>query len=254
MSQVQCPKCQSRFTVTPRVSGRKVKCNCGSTLQMPQLKKQLVGAAASSPGTTPSSGTSQLSPIRFQCPNCATKLQVGGEMAGRATKCNCGQKFRIPTPATAPTQPAASPTSQPASPFGNEQAAGDPFANSPSDPFANDPFANPGLMSAASPAIDPLTGQPVGQHVGQPVGLPNVARKPRKNTGGSRRDQIKRKSKKSEDTSVAMNTIGGGIFMMAGAVVWLVAGLFADYIFFYPPVLFIIGLVTMIKGFISISN
>ena len=40
--------------------------------------------------------------------------------------------------------------------------------------------------------------------------------------------------------------------MMLGAVVWLVAGLFAGYLFYYPPVLFILGLITMIKGMINL--
>lgn len=39
-----------------------------------------------------------------------------------------------------------------------------------------------------------------------------------------------------------------GVGMMVGAVVWFVLGLMADRIFFYPPVLLIIGLVTMVKG------
>ncbi len=39
-----------------------------------------------------------------------------------------------------------------------------------------------------------------------------------------------------------------GIGMMVGAVVWFVVGYLAGYIFFYPPILLIIGLVTMVKG------
>ncbi len=36
--------------------------------------------------------------------------------------------------------------------------------------------------------------------------------------------------------------------MMVGAVVWFVVGLSFDFIFFYPPVLFIIGIVTLVRG------
>jgi hypothetical protein len=35
---------------------------------------------------------------------------------------------------------------------------------------------------------------------------------------------------------------------MLGATVWFVVGLAADRIFFYPPILFIIGLISVIKG------
>lgn len=43
----------------------------------------------------------------------------------------------------------------------------------------------------------------------------------------------------------------GGILMMVVAIVWFVAGLFGDRIFFYPPVLFIVGFVTLCRGLFS---
>jgi hypothetical protein len=42
--------------------------------------------------------------------------------------------------------------------------------------------------------------------------------------------------------------VGGGLLAMAGAVVWFIAGLMGDVIFFYPPILFIIGLCSVMKG------
>ena len=39
-----------------------------------------------------------------------------------------------------------------------------------------------------------------------------------------------------------------GILMMLGAVVWFFGALALNWIAFYPPVLFIVGLVTFIKG------
>jgi hypothetical protein len=42
--------------------------------------------------------------------------------------------------------------------------------------------------------------------------------------------------------------VAGGLAMMAIAVVWFVAGWAAGYIFFYPPILFIIGVVACIRG------
>ena len=35
------------------------------------------------------------------------------------------------------------------------------------------------------------------------------------------------------------------------AVVWFVLGLMADRIFFYPPILFVVGLVAFIKGLVG---
>lgn len=39
-----------------------------------------------------------------------------------------------------------------------------------------------------------------------------------------------------------------GVLMMVGAVVWFVLGWRAGFIYFYPPVLLVIGLVTFVKG------
>jgi hypothetical protein len=43
----------------------------------------------------------------------------------------------------------------------------------------------------------------------------------------------------------------GGLAAMVGAVIWFVVGLLNDWIFFYPPVLFVLGMVAMIKGIMN---
>lgn len=43
----------------------------------------------------------------------------------------------------------------------------------------------------------------------------------------------------------------GGLGMMLIAVVWFVLGWQAGYIYYYPPILFVIGLVGLIKGIIQ---
>jgi hypothetical protein len=45
--------------------------------------------------------------------------------------------------------------------------------------------------------------------------------------------------------------VGGGIASMAIAVVWFFGGLCFDTFFIYPPILFVIGLVAVIKGLAS---
>jgi len=42
--------------------------------------------------------------------------------------------------------------------------------------------------------------------------------------------------------------VAGGILMMAIALVWFIAGWSAGYIFYYPPILFVIGLFALVKG------
>jgi hypothetical protein len=41
---------------------------------------------------------------------------------------------------------------------------------------------------------------------------------------------------------------GVGALAMGGAALWFVIGLMNDYVFFYPPILFVIGLVAFLKG------
>jgi hypothetical protein len=46
----------------------------------------------------------------------------------------------------------------------------------------------------------------------------------------------------------------GGALMMLIAVVWFVLGLAGGIIFFYPPILFVIGIVAMVKGAMGGGN
>jgi hypothetical protein len=51
-----------------------------------------------------------------------------------------------------------------------------------------------------------------------------------------------------------MNTILGGAIVMGIAVVWFVAGLFFDWVFFYPPILFVAGLITLCQGLYQLTR
>lgn len=45
-----------------------------------------------------------------------------------------------------------------------------------------------------------------------------------------------------------------GILMMVGALVWFFVALAAGRIFFYPPILFIIGIVSVVRGILARSE
>jgi hypothetical protein len=45
--------------------------------------------------------------------------------------------------------------------------------------------------------------------------------------------------------------IWGGVGMMVGAVVWFALGWMAGRIFFYPPILFVLGIVAVGKGLMA---
>ncbi|PHR46365.1 MAG: hypothetical protein COA32_10950 [Fluviicola sp.] len=42
--------------------------------------------------------------------------------------------------------------------------------------------------------------------------------------------------------------VAAGIIAILGALVWFIIGLMSGYIFFYPPLLFILGVIVLIKG------
>lgn len=44
----------------------------------------------------------------------------------------------------------------------------------------------------------------------------------------------------------------GGIATMVAAVIWFFTGLYFGYLFFYPPVLFLLGLIAFVKGLLKI--
>ena len=47
--------------------------------------------------------------------------------------------------------------------------------------------------------------------------------------------------------------VSGGIIMMAIAAIWFGLGYKAGYIFFYPPILFLIGVFAFLKGLITMN-
>lgn len=68
------------------------------------------------------------------------------------------------------------------------------------------------------------------------------------------RPKKKRKKKKKPAPSGGPNwsAVGGGALFMFLAVVWFVGALvFLDRIFFYPPIMFVLGLLGMVGGFMG---
>lgn len=64
------------------------------------------------------------------------------------------------------------------------------------------------------------------------------------------RKKKKNRVKENAGNAAAAGVLGG-LLMMAIAIIWFVVGLMNDYIFFYPPVLFVVGIVAIVKGIAS---
>lgn len=149
------------------------------------------------------------------CPGCSKELRLPANARGRRGKCPaCQTVFQIPldAPLWSATQARSAPPPLP-----------------------------DGL-----PAI-PVNDAPPPIPVGDGSTFPDLASEPPKLSKLPEASSSKSDFFGPEKTAFEYGVVGG-IAMMVIAVVWFVGGLMCDYIFFYPPVLFIIGLFALIKG------
>jgi hypothetical protein len=162
-------------------------------------------------------------PIPMTCA-CGRSLRIKDEFAGRQAKCPaCGVVLTVPRPEAAIEDEAlevllAEPPPDQAPPRAAVRAEPPP------------PDAGPRPPAERPPRRKRLRDEPRD--------VPNV-------------------EKKSRTPAVAFEQgwfgslnagVAGGLLMMVIAVVWFVLGLMADRIFFYPPILLVIGLVAVVKG------
>lgn len=205
--------------------------------------------------------------IRIDCPQCGKQLMVPTSALGKTGKCpGCQHMFPLQSGA-APAPSAAPPVVR------KPPAAAPPLANANADPFGNlsgldqgtqamgqQPLGAPqsplGAPQAQLGAPQQFGQQPAFQQPNPGLQQPNPsqwAANPYASTQAPSAPK-KRTKKKSSDDATPMGQIGFGILMMIGAVVWFVGGLMADIIFFYPPILFVFGLVSLITGFVGLGK
>ena len=147
-------------------------------------------------------------PVNFSCA-CGQPLVTAVHFAGLSVPCpRCGEQAVVPEPGTAPTNP------QP-------WAHGTAVAVKPRVRGTDDPDNPFGFVDPAANARE----------------RERQAREGPPQAGGG-----------SLEGSLLNAGVLGGMLAMIIAVVWFVVGLAGDVIFFYPPILFVIGLVAFGKG------
>jgi hypothetical protein len=187
-------------------------------------------------------------PIKLDCP-CGKQFRVRDEDAGKKVRCPaCQVLTRIPSTAVVPAVPppvpvparaAPAPPPPPPPPASKRQTEDD-------NPFAH-------LTDAPSPPRGRGAQDYDEDHDH------DDRRRERRGASGLEADDLLRKrnlEKRPGDGNSSDGSgfgginagVGGGILMMLIAVVWFVVGLAAGIIFFYPPILFILGLVAFFKG------
>lgn len=169
-------------------------------------------------------------PIAFSCP-CGKKFQVADTFAGKRTKCNsCASPLTVPNPP--PPEP---------EPEDDYEVVEEPL-----------PVAKAATVRAvpATPPVSKLGGSRWADKPAPRRVVDDDDDRPAK-------PKKKKKRRPSESSGGGVTVSGGvvaGLFMMLGAVVWLVVGLYFGWLFFYPPVLFIIGLISLIKGLMGFDE
>jgi hypothetical protein len=187
-------------------------------------------------------------PITFNCP-CGKALRVADEHAGRRVKCPaCNAVGTVPAP-----EPEF------------EVVEDEQLAPTPA-PAKGRPVAKP-AASRDDDDDDDGRGYGVAKADDDEDDKPRAKKKPDFRKGSGRTDDDddededrpkkkkrkkrppeKQESGRSFEGNVINGGVGIGVLVMIIAVVWFVVGLANDIIFFYPPVLFIIGLVAFFKG------
>lgn len=257
--QVTCPQCQKQLGVPAQHAGKQGRCPaCKAVFSIPSSPAPLAPAPqfAPQPQFTPQP---QMAPQFPSQPNWQAPMPQPGF---------------APAPqwqAPAPAMPAAAP-----SPFGNVPASAAPWNTSP----AHSPFPQSTPYSQPSPFGAPAAAQPTPMNGFQPlypnqsVAAPAQAANPfAEQDGGDLRLAPADPLPASQSLTPAYSPFAptastpdpysgsfgtekrgmdagilGGMGLMLLAVVWFFGGLAFDIIFFYPPILFIIGIVAVVRG------
>ncbi|MEJ7593771.1 MAG: hypothetical protein WKF77_19710 [Planctomycetaceae bacterium] len=191
------------------------------------------------------------------CSECGSNLAVPSTAAGKRVRCpKCKTEVAIPggtaTVRREPRQSAAAPEPEPRRARKIVEPT-QPARRRSKEPIA--PDDNAWLDDGAS--SNSQAGSEWDSY-GTPEQLPQALppRAKRKNAGsqapqlrGTGNEPAAPYERPQEAVARASNgSMITGILMMVGAVIWFVGGLAADIIFFYPPVLFVLGFIALVKG------
>jgi hypothetical protein len=164
-------------------------------------------------------------PIALSC-DCGRAMRIKDELAGRKIRCPaCAGVLTVPKPERVADEDDEVVTVMP--------------VESPSEALAPRPSPRQAVKRAETgvrvPSREPVAESP------SPFSKPP---KPVKRRKVSR----SRASRRSGPMLVIHREIVAGVFMMLGATVWFVVGFALGWIYFYPPILFVLGIAAVVRG------
>jgi len=168
--------------------------------------------------------------MSVQCPQCGKQLMVPASAGGKQGRCpTCSHVFQVPM-----------------------RAALEDDALPELAPLESDPFASQGAVS--SHALQPISPQAYAPSAPVPGANPYAVNPYAPNPYMAAAQAQAPAKPKNYNHAFGLEQrafdagILGGLALMAISVAWFVGGLFFGIIFYYPPILFIIGIAAMIRG------
>lgn len=267
MPGIACPKCQLELELELQENGY-CHCSCGEIVLVPRLVQPNQG-----PEALATKAILVEEDLVHTC-QCGKTLRISGKAKGKKLRCPCGKSF-IAGSVSNSEQPSRSP-SKSASLGALPSASARPIVASTPKTTTTPPQRQPAARPADPPLlassgfndllsdIPPVTMESYTANAqansyassssSQSTNPYAVANDHLANAAREARDEKRRARERSSEGSVMNNSVLGGIAMMVGAIVWFVAGLGLGIIFFYPPILFFFGLMSLVRGLVSSND
>jgi hypothetical protein len=176
--------------------------------------------------------------VTFRC-DCGKQLQVADQYAGKQARCpECSLVLSVPAgdhPAPIPAPAKAAPLATPQSNRGETSENQRLSSSEPAEPGNRD------------------SKRKLFQDEDEDDEDRPRRRRRRDEDDEDEDDRPRRRRRRFQEPprTIWNNRVGGGLVSMVIAIIWFVVGLFFDRFFFYPPILFCFGLVSLIHGLIS---
>jgi hypothetical protein len=187
-------------------------------------------------------------PIQVAC-DCGKKLRVKDESAGKKIRCpGCQEILSVPAPdLVEPDEDdvSAAVTSEPPKPAPRSKRKSDPDDEESTAVTANAPKTTPWDKKRTDDDEEDEDEPPRSRKRRDDEEDEDDEDRPRRRKKKRRRDK---EDAASSSQAGPYASIGGGVLMMIGATVWCIAGLAFDRIFIYPPILFVIGIIAVVRG------
>lgn len=184
--------------------------------------------------------------ISIECSKCPRKLRVSDDAAGKTAECPCVSTFSVPSAERTASQPSvtqaipaqAIPWAKPVELSEDHSFPALPVYHAPPVSYRGEISAS--VASAPIRTSGAFGERPTNQSVASSY-LENARQESSNSTY----------AKTGGWSNFFDAPVIGGLVVMFVAVGWFVARLAADVKFFYAPVMFVLGMITVVKGIMS---